>query len=82
MTTPGFTAHLALNRHGGRFPALGSSANQAGDGAAISPAAIIVWTGHCGCPADVAFGLPCVCYDFVPDPPVIVPDPRAGPPYP
>jgi hypothetical protein len=50
-----------------------------GAAATFTPSAVVVWTGHCGCYFDQWFGLPCICYDVVPDPPMILPDPAASP---
>jgi hypothetical protein len=68
MTMPGFHANMCLSGAGSAYrshtanDATGRSASE------IEPSAIIVWTGHCGCYADLWWGLPCVCYDVVADP--------------
>lgn len=69
---PGFDAEATLRTSNGRYrarAAQGSGSSTPG----IAPAAVLIWTGHCGCPLDEVFGLPCICYEVVPDPPDTVP---------
>ncbi len=66
MAVPGFTGDACLTldpvRYQSRAPIRRAAA------AEISPSAVLVWAGHCGCLADQWLGLPCICYDIVPDP--------------
>jgi hypothetical protein len=69
---PGFHAEATLRTSNGLYRSRGPQGSRSST-PGIAPAAVLVWTGHCGCPADEVFGLPCICYDIVPDPPDTVP---------
>jgi hypothetical protein len=72
---PGFCAEMTLDTKVGRYRSR-ASRGQRQTTPAIAPAAVLIWTGHCGCLADQWWDLPCVCVDTeAPTPPGIVPVP-------
>jgi hypothetical protein len=71
---PGFHAEATLNTSVGPYRSLALHGQRL-HSRKFAPAAVHVWTGHCGCYADQWWGLPCVCVDVTPDPPPIVPVP-------
>lgn len=65
MTTPGFTAELAVRER----PADHRTLSLARVAAEVIPArsaghGVECHTGHCGCYADEWWGLPCLCCEY------------------
>jgi hypothetical protein len=63
VTLPGFTAEVAVRNSINDYRSAMIASARATRTNEIHPAAVLVYTGHCGCYADDWFGLPCLCIE-------------------